>query len=167
MTSVLFLIDESTALEARVAEGTKRKAECYATALNALLNQLGSGPAIDIAVVGYRRGEDGGEDVECRWGGVLDGRQFVGTAELAAAPAAVENRLRKIPGPGGYGMTQDEVIRFPLWYVPALGGAGSRRAALEFCGGLLAARRAAVARPPLVIHLMADPGEDDLAAAVR
>ena len=38
MTRVLFLLDESFALAGRVADGTKPKAECYANALNALLD---------------------------------------------------------------------------------------------------------------------------------
>jgi len=192
MTRVLFLIDESSALAARVAEGTKPKAECFANALNALLSQLAAGPPIDVALVGYRLADDGKADVGCRWGGPLAGRQLVGTSELAAAPLAVENRVRKIPGPGGYGVTREESVRFPIWYVPLLGAPGPRRAALEFCRDLLIGKgggdsgEAQVAAPvagedsprpgiqgagtasvpPLVIHLLGDlPDEEGFRAA--
>jgi hypothetical protein len=138
MSCVLFVIDESTALAARVADGTKSKADCLATALNALLSQLAAGPRIDVALVGYRLADDAVQDVGCRWGGPLEGRQLVSTAELEACPRAVENRVRKIPGPGGYGVTREETVRFPIWYVPLLKAPGSRRTALEFCRDLIA-----------------------------
>jgi len=178
MTRVLFLIDESSALAGRVAEGTKSKAECYANALNALLSQLAAGPRLDVAVVGYRLASDGKEDVGCRWGGPLGGRRFVGTSELEAAPLAVENRVRKIPGPGGYGVAREESVRFPIWYVPLLGAPGPRRAVLEFCRDLLLGNAGddgpqpgdkavrAASLPPLVIHLLGElPDEEGFRAA--
>ncbi len=172
MTRVLFLIDESSALAGRVAEGTKPKAECYANALNALLSQLAIGPRVDLAVVGYRRAGDGKEDVGCRWGGPLAEKRFVGSSELGAAPLAVETRVRKIPGPGGYGVAREESVQFPVWYVPLLGASGPRKAAVEFCRDLLLGlagdgpqpgdeTAVAAAVPPLVIHLLGELPDEE------
>jgi len=173
MTRVLFLLDESSALAGRVADGTKPKAECYANALNALLAQLAAGPRVEVALVGYRLAADGKQEVGCRWGGSLQARRFVGTSELEAAPLAVEDRVRKIPGPGGYGVAREETVRFPVWYVPLLGAQGSRRSALEYCRSLLLGateengsgprdRGASYSVPPLVIHLLGDlPQEEE------
>jgi hypothetical protein len=134
---VIFLIDESAAMDARVADGTKSKAESVATALNSLLNQLTAVPGLDVAVVGYRRGADG-DDVSCRWGGPLAGRTLVRSDELAAAPVAVEQRVRKVPAAGA-GMAREETVPFPVWYVPRLGATASRLAAYQYCFGLMSA----------------------------
>jgi len=134
---VLFLIDESKAMDVRVAGGTKSKAQSIATALNSLLNQLTAGPVIDVAVVGYRAALPGGDDVGPRWGGTLAGRPFVPTSELAGAPLTVETRVRKVPGSGGVGVAREESVQFPVWYVPRLGDAALRAAAFEHCREML------------------------------
>lgn len=164
MSRVLFLIDESAALTARVAEGTKSKADALATALNALLSQLATGTnASEIALVGYRQNDDGTQDVGCRWGGPLEGRRWVNTAEIAANPRTVEERVRKIPGPGGYGVAREETVRFPIWYLPMLKAAGSRRSAWAYCRELLSSdgMPSASPVPPLVIHAVAELAEED------
>ncbi len=176
MSCIVFLIDESTALAARVAEGTKSKADCFATALNALLGQLATGPPVDVALVGYRRADDGTQEVGCRWGGPLEGRQMICTSQLAASPQTVEDRVRKIPGPGGYGVAREEIVCFPIWYIPLLKAPGSRKVALEFCRDLLLRRGQTdegepfstdgATVPPLVVHLVAElSGEDGFPAA--
>lgn len=140
MNCVVFVVDECAAMEARVAEGTRGRAECVATVLNALLSQLATGPEVDVAVVGYRLGEDGSQEVGCRWGGALAGRRFVPAAELPAAPLTVEQRVRTIPGPGGCGILSQTTIPFPVWYVPSLKKAGSRSHAMAFVADLLLPR---------------------------
>jgi len=160
--AVVFLIDESGGMNARVAQGTKSKAQSIATALNSLLNQLTLLPEIDVAVVGYRRDARGQDDVGCRWGGPLAGSQFVSTARLAASPLTVENRVRKIPGPGGLGVAREETVRFPVWYVPTLGDKSSRTAALEYCRELFSSWLSAPgdkAAPPLVVDLLGELSE--------
>jgi len=167
---VVFLMDESAAMDARVADGTKSKADSIATALNSLLHQLTAGPRLDLAVVGYRRAADGREDIGCRWGGPLAGRTFVAGAELAAAPLAVEQRVRKVSAPGGVGVAREETVPFPVWYVPTLGAAASRVAAYQYCLDLLSAWAAAPGertRPPLLVSFLGDlAAEDMLSAAV-
>jgi hypothetical protein len=96
----------------------------------------------------------------------------VSTAELEAAPLTVESRVRKIPGPGGYGVAREESVRFPVWYVPILGAAGPRKAAVEFCRDLLLGNAGdgprpesdaaiAAAVPPLVIHLLGELPDEE------
>jgi len=163
---VVFLIDESTAMDARVADGTKSKAQCIATAVNSLLNQLTTGPPLDMAIVGYRGDGHGGADVGCRWGGPLADGMFVSSGQLAGAPAAVENRVRKIPGPGGVGVAGQQTVEFPIWYVPALADPVPPTAGYEFCQGLLSAQRS-VTKPPLVISFVRELSpEDAFAGAV-
>ena len=154
---VVFLLDESRSQEARVAEGTRTKAESFATALNSLLAQLTGEPVIDVAIVGCRAG---GEDdlAGLRWAGPLTGRRFVPSDELADRPAAVENRVRKVPGPGGMGVTREETVRFPVWYVPSLGDAAPASSAAALVRALVDEWLAAAPRqaPPLVMSFLAD-----------
>lgn len=150
----VFLIDESTAMDARVAEGTKSKADCLATALNSLLGQL-SRADLDVAVVGYRGDGRGGIDVACRWQGPLQGRTFVPGSQLADAPMTVEHRVRKVPGPGGIGIAREDTVPFPVWYAPRLGEAASAAEAHAYCRELLAACRSS-RKPPLVVSLVGE-----------
>jgi hypothetical protein len=161
---VVFLVDESTAMEARVASGTKSKAESVATALNSLLGQLTGGPVIDLAIVGYRTDAQGGQEIGSRWGGSLAGRRFVASAELADAPLEVQTRVRKVPGAGGVGVAREETVPFPVWYVPSLGGAASRSAAFDHCAELLSewiTSAGTGARPPMVVSFVGEPSSEE------
>jgi len=156
---VIFLIDESAAMDARVAGGTKSKAASIATAVNSLLNQLTDTAAIDVSIVGYRTRSHGGQDIGPRWGGPLAGREFVPTAELAGAPLSVETRVRKVPGAGGIGVAREETVRFPVWYVPSLGGTASRSAAFEHCREMLSswfAPERADPKPPMIVSFIGE-----------
>ncbi|MHC4402579.1 MAG: hypothetical protein ACYTG0_23195 [Planctomycetota bacterium] len=153
---VVFLVDESTALEARVAGGTKTKAESVATAVNSLLSQLAAGPAVDVALVGYRAAE-GKEAIGCRWQGPLAERRFVSSTELADAPLTVETRLRRVPAPGGVGVAREETVSFPVWYVPQLGEAASKVAAFEHCRDLISEWLSTAGpnlKPPMVVSFV-------------
>ena len=157
--AVLFLIDESTALEARIAGGTKSKAETIATALNSSLNQLAAGLPVQIALVGYRAGPDGQADVGVRWAGSLAGQKFVASPQLPDAPLAIEHRTRKVPAAGGLGIMREQQVQFPVWYRPALGGGLPRARALEACLPLLEEWTKSAGpwvRPPLVVHLVGE-----------
>ena len=156
---VVFLIDESAAMDARVASGTKSKAQSVATALNSLLGQLSDGPAVDVAIVGYRTGAQGGQEIGPRWGGRLAGRRFVPSGELADAPLTVETRVRKVPGAGGVGVARQENVPFPVWYVPSLGGTASRTAAFDHCRELLSewvSSAGAGAKPPMLVSFLGE-----------
>ncbi len=156
---VLFLVDESPAMDARVATGTKSKAQSVATALNSLLSQLAGGPVVDVAIVGYRTGTRSGQDVGPRWGGSLAGRRFVPSSELADAPLEVETRVRKVPGADGIGVAREETVPFPVWYVPSLGGTASRAAAFDHCRELLSEWVSSAgpgAKPPMLLSFIGE-----------
>src|SRR5512143_3307809 len=89
---VILLVDESAGMGAVMGEvvsdgkaSTKSNAERVATAVNALLNQLASGPDFPLALVGYQADSAGQESVGSRFGGSLAGRDFVQTSELHGA----------------------------------------------------------------------------------
>jgi len=162
----VFLVAETPGMTACVAEGTKSKAETIATALNSLLKQLADTPDLDVAIVGYRGDEHGGVDVGCRWGGPLEGRMFVPTGELAGNVLTVEQRMRKVPAPGGIGVVDEQPVEFPVWYVPAPAGPASPAAGYEYCQALLSSRLAD-RKPPLLVSLVDEVPEDgSLSAAV-
>ncbi len=163
---VVFLIDESDSLRECIAGGTKSKAESIATALNSLLNQLVSVADLEVAVAGYRGDPGGGADVGCRWRGPLAGRRFVPTTALADAPLVVENRIRQLgTAPAG---NQEETVRFPIWYVPQLGGGIFPVLGYAYCRHLVVAgttTRTVWTKPPLVISFLGNllPQEGDMA----
>ena len=153
---VVFLIDESEALRACIAGGTKSKADSIATTLNSLLNQLTAVPDLEVAIAGYRGDSGSGADIGCRWAGSLKGKRFVSTAALAEAPLAVETRVRKVPAASG---VLEESIKFPIWYAPQLGGGIFPVLGYGYCRHLVVAGVApqvAWSRPPLVISFVGD-----------
>jgi len=166
----VFLVDESAAMDARVASGTKSKIDCIATALNSLLNQLTAGPSVQVSIVGYRSGSDGQPDIGARWAGPLAGSEFVTTGDLAAAPLTVEDRVRKVPGPDAVGVAREEKVSFPVWYAPTLGGSTSVKAAFEHCRGLLrrwSPSTDTTAKAPLIVSLVGElPEGESLEEAV-
>lgn len=141
---------------------TKSNADRVATAVNALLKQLTSGPSFDLALIGYQADGAGQLNVGPRWGGPLAGREFVPTGELAAAPLRTETRTRKVPT-GSFGPPREESVEFPVWYAPTLGSKAPQIAAYGFCRDLIS-RWAADAgdQPgaPLVIHVSAGASGD-------
>lgn len=166
---VVLLVDESSGMGAVMRELTtegkpspRPNSQRVATAINALLKQLTSGPSFDLALVGYQSDAQGQANVACRWSGSLSGREFVPTGELAAAPLRTESRVRKIPT-GGFGPPREESVEFPVWYEPALGAKAPQIAAYTFCRELIG-RWAAEAGPepglPLVVHISAGASGD-------
>lgn len=167
---VILLIDESAGMGAVMRELTtagtasnKSNAERVATAVNALVKQLGAGPSFDLALVGYQSDADGNLNVGCRWAGPLAGREFVPTGELAAGPLRVESRVRKVPVAGAFAPPREETVEFPVWYSPTPGHRAPQIAAYTFCRDLLA-RWAAEAGPepgmPLVLHISSGASGD-------
>ena len=155
---VVFVVDESTALETRIAGGTKSKAECIATAVNSLLAQL-TAADLDVAIVGYRGDGQGGAEVGCRWGGSLAGRRLVPAGQLADSPLTVENRVRRVPAPGNPGMLQEETVRFPVWYVPTLASIAYPVMGYGYCQHLLSAwvsSASPLRKPPMVVSFVGD-----------
>lgn len=167
---VILLIDESAGMGAVMRELTtagtasnKSNAERVATAVNALVKQLGSGPSFDLALVGYQSDAEGNLNVGCRWAGPLAGREFVPTGELATAPLRVESRVRKVPVAGAFAPPREETVEFPIWYSPTPGNRAPQIAAYTFCRNLIS-RWAAEAGPepgmPLVLHISSGASGD-------
>lgn len=166
---VILLIDESAAMESPLQESAgpiggstpgktpKSRAESVATAVNAVLKRLANGPDFDLALVGYRT-QDDEAIVETRWGGALAGRQFVATAELADTPIVVEQRVRKLPNPAGFGPPIEDPVDFPVWYEPNTGGKAAQVAAFRYCRELLE-EWVSSAGPnpgvPMIVHIFA------------
>jgi hypothetical protein len=154
----VFLIDESESLREYIAGGTKSKAESIATAINSLLNQLAGVPNLELAIAGYRNDGSNGADVGCRWAGPLAGRRFVSSWHLADNPVAVETRVRKLPVPNKSGQVE-ESIRFPIWYVPQLGGGIFPVIGYGYCQHLVVSgvtEQTAWVKPPLVVSFVGD-----------
>jgi hypothetical protein len=161
----VLLVDESAAMETPLSKDPAAtgptKAAALASAINAVLNKLSSGTGVELAIVGYRTDANDAPSVGCRWSGPLAGREFVQAGELAAAPAQVEQRVRRLPGPTG--LTQEQTVAFPVWYQPQTGGKSPQLAAYEFCQQLLTNWLAAAgtdATAPLIVNLFAGPSSD-------
>lgn len=157
---VLLLIDESAAMAARAAGSEQSLAAQTATAVNALLNQMASGPNVPIAVIGYHGAASGDIDVSGRFGGIFAQRNFVPLRELLAVPVRVETRIRKSPT-GPMLPPREEPVAFPIWYEPKSGATGPQIAAFEhartMAGEYLTAHPGA---PVLVIHVCAAASSD-------
>ena len=167
---IVLLIDESSAMDTAAAMGgtggasssgpAKTKAESVATAVNALVARLAQAGDCEVALVGYRSTADGQSDVGTRWGGALTGREFVSAAEAAAAPAAIEQRLRRVRNEAG--LTEELPVQFPIWYRPELGEKAPQIAAFEYCRQLLERWSPASGGQgqPLVLHLWSGAAGD-------
>ena len=171
---VILLIDESAAMDSPVEEAAgpgggvasgqtpKSKSASVATAVNALLKRLGGGPDFDIALVGYHTDDDQ-TVVQSRWDGTLQGRTFVPVCELADAPACIEERIRKLPNPAGFGPPVEQPVQFPVWYAAEPNGQACQVAAFQHCRELLDEwLKTAGANPgaPLIIHVFAGGSGD-------
>ncbi len=150
--AVLFLVEESTAMDALMPGGTRKKSESVATAINALFNQLTHTPKILVSLVGYRLGTSSDVDVGTRWGGALAGRDWVHIAELSDSPIRVEERARASTTPGG-----PSTVSFPIWYDPKTTGSKSPQiAAFTHCQDLLSilsTQHTSLRWPALILHL--------------
>ena len=152
--TIVLLIDESGEMATPIAGGTKSKAESVATAVNSLLNQLAAGPNVRLVIVGYGDEAGGDQGAQIRWIGPLAGRSTVNSSELAAAPALVEDRIRRIPSSAGVGVAREEAVRFPVWYVPQQSaGKGIEEAASFVARTLAEAGDDSSRKRPLVIHI--------------
>lgn len=159
--TLMVLVEESAALEAKILDGEKSRAHTIATGVNALLNQLGGTADMQVAVVGYQADAADNLQVGSRWAGSLTGRDFVAVGELAAAPLRVETRIRRLPVPGGLGAVKEEATAFPIWYEPRLAAKAPQLAGFKHVLHLL---QSLVGQPdslpPLLLHIFASPSSD-------
>jgi hypothetical protein len=114
------MIDQSHSMDDAwgAGEGTRKKSEGVADAINRLLQNLvircskeeGIRDYYHVAVIGY------GQDVGPALGGGLEGRALVPISEIGDNPAKLETRTQK-EDDGAGGLIEREV-RFPIWFDP-------------------------------------------------
>ncbi|MBV9280881.1 MAG: VWA domain-containing protein, partial [Chloroflexi bacterium] len=114
----LFLIDQSGSMDDPfgAGEGTKKKADGVADAINRLLQNLvikcakseGVRDYYSVGVIGY------GSSVGPAFAGALSGRELVPISEIADNPARVEERTRKVDD--GAGGLVEQTVKFPIWF---------------------------------------------------
>jgi hypothetical protein len=137
------------------SDGTKRKCDSVADAINRLLHNLiikcarGEGVRnfYEVAVIGY------GATVAPAFSGPLAGRDLVLLSEVASSPARVEERIRKVSD--GAGGVIDQKVKFPVWFEPIAKGITPMGGALSLANKLLTEwtvkRKASF--PPIVINI--------------
>ena len=152
----LFLIDQSGSMaDAFQGEGTKKKADGVADALNKLLQNLvirsakeeGVRDYFHVGVIGY------GASVGPAFGGALAGKHLVPISEIANGPSRVEERVKKVDD--GAGGPLDQKVRFPIWFDPTSGGGTPMCQALAQGKAILQQWLAEHTNgfPPVVIHI--------------
>lgn len=155
-TAFFFLIDQSGSMDDPWgADGTKRKCDAVADAINRLLSNLvvrcAKGEDVrdyfQIGVLGY------GGTVANGFGGALAGRQFVPVSEVANHPLRVEQRTRKEDD--GAGGLIERTIRFPVWFEANASGATPMTGAIDTARGALKAwcELYPLSYPPVVINI--------------
>lgn len=95
----IFLLDQSFSMDEPIANGTNRKADELALAMNAWLQNMviacakaeGFKEYLDISVLGYRTDESGNPIIEPALIGPLAGRDLVSIGEVANNPARIDN----------------------------------------------------------------------------
>jgi hypothetical protein len=173
-TAFFFLIDQSGSMDERWGmDGTKRKCDAVADAINRLLSTLvvrcAKGedvrPYFQVSVLGYSG------TVSSGFAGKLAGRQFVPINEVADHPLRVEQRTRKEDD--GAGGLVERTIRFPVWFEAEANGGTPMCEAIETARGALKAwcELYPLSYPPVVLNITdGEPTDGDpvpLAARLR
>lgn len=119
----LFLIDQSGSMKDSFgADSGKRKCDGVADAINRLLQNLvikcakaeGVRDYYHVGVIGY------GHRSGPAFAGPLAGRELVPVSEVAANPARVDERSKKVDD--GAGGLVDQTVKFPIWFDPVAHG---------------------------------------------
>lgn len=156
-TCFLFLIDRSGSMAEPFGsnEGGGRKADGVADAINRLLQNLsvrcaretGVRDFFHVAVIGY------GQSVGTAFVGGLSGKDLLPISEVAAHPARIESRTKKVSD--GAGGLVDQTVKFPIWFEPEANAGTPMCAALDQAVSLLTGwvSRYPNCFPPIVIHI--------------
>lgn len=119
----LFLIDQSGSMrDSFGVDSGRRKADGVADAINRLLQNLvikcakteGVRDYYNVGVIGY------GHRPGPAFAGALAGRELVPVSEVAANPARVDERVKKVDD--GAGGLVDQSVKFPIWFDPIANG---------------------------------------------
>ena len=155
-TCLVFLLDQSASMQDRIGSGEGgRKADVVADALNRLLSELcikcakeeGVRDYFHVAVIGY------GATVGSALAGSLEGRDLVALSEVAASPARLETRPKKVPD--GAGGLVDQEVKFPIWVDPLANGGTPMSEAIARAQSIVAAwlSQHPGCFPPVVLNL--------------
>jgi hypothetical protein len=137
----IFLLDQSYSMDETIANGTNRKADQLALALNAWLYEMtivaakaeGLKDYFDIAILGYCTDEDGNPIIEPALIGPLAGRELVSISEVAASPARMDNVIR-IMQDDETGEMIEVPEQAPIWIDPKTqGGTPTCSALVKAC----------------------------------
>lgn len=155
-TAFFFLIDQSGSMDdAWGLDGTKRKCDAVADAINRLLSTLvircAKGEDVrdyfQVGVIGY------GGAVSNGFSGKLGARQFVPISDIADNPLRVEQRTKKEDD--GAGGLIERTVRFPVWFEAQANGNTPMCAAVETARTTLKAwcELYPLSYPPAVINI--------------
>ena len=152
----LFVIDQSGSMaDPFGGEAGKRKADGVADALNRLLQNLvikcakteGVRDYYHIGVIGY------GAQVGPAFLGTLSGSELVPISQVAANPARIEERAKKVDD--GAGGLVEQKVKFPIWLEPVANLGTPMVQAMTTAESILKTFVAAHPDcfPPIVIHI--------------
>lgn len=154
----VFLLDQSRSMEEGIGgeEGTGQSKETVvADAINRLLQELaikcakeeGVRDYFHVAVIGY------GHTVGPALTGELAARELVPLSEIAANPARLEERVKKVPD--GAGGLVESAIKFPIWVDPVANGGTPMSQAFAMAQGIVSTwlKDHPDCFPPVVLNL--------------
>jgi hypothetical protein len=155
-TAFVFVIDQSGSMVDRWGGGgAKSKAQEVADAINNLLYTMvmrcSKGEDVldwfHVGVIGY------GASVGPCLNGALGGKDLVPISQIAANPAKLEDRQKKVSD--GAGGLADSVVKMPVWLKPTANGGTPMCAAFGKVKEILSKWAAdnALGYPPTVIHI--------------
>jgi len=156
-TSFVFLLDQSASMQDQIGGGEgQRKCDVVADALNRLLSELtikcakeeGVRDYFYVSVFGY-----GGPGAAPALSGALAGQDLVPLSEIAASPARLETRTKKVPD--GAGGLVDQEVKFPVWVDPVASGGTPMSNALTKAQSVVSAwlNDHPTSFPPVVLNL--------------
>lgn len=152
----LFVIDQSGSMaDPFGGEAGRRKADGVSDALNRLLQNLvikcakteGVRDYYHIGVIGY------GAQVGNAFLGALAGKELAPISEVAANPARIEERTKKVED--GAGGLIEQKVKFPIWIEPVAHQGTPMVQAMTMAEGILKSFVAAHPDcfPPIAIHI--------------
>jgi hypothetical protein len=153
-TCFLFVIDQSGSMDDQISGGERKKSDVVADTINRFLSELsikcakdeGVRDYFEIGVIGY------GATVGPAFGGSLSGRELAPISQVAASPARVEDRSKKVDD--GAGGLADQTVKFPIWFDPTANGGTPMVQALTLTQTILTnwLNNHPGSFPPIVIH---------------
>lgn len=156
-TCFVFLLDQSRSMEDRIRgeDGAQSKQDVVADAINRLLQELAIKCAKEegvrdyfyVSVIGY------GKTVGPALTGALAGREIVPLSEVAATPARLDDRVKKVPD--GAGGLVDQSIKFPVWVDPVASGGTPMSQAFSLAQSIVSTwlKEHPGCFPPIVLNL--------------